>query len=74
MPLVISKDGTSIAYEAVGTGHAVVLVCGGLDDGDAAAASVPADKLAIYEVPYNTADEWPRRWVAPLLEEFFGAH
>jgi hypothetical protein len=125
---LISKDGTSIAYEAVGTGPAVVLVGGGLDDGsenaplaeelarsftvynyarrgrgdsgdtppytlereiedihallveaggtahlygvssggalvlEAAAASVAADKLAVYEVPYNTADDWPSRW------------
>jgi hypothetical protein len=125
MRRVISKDGTSIAYEAVGTGPAVVLVGGGLDDGsenaplagelarsftvynyarrgrgdsgdtppysvereiedieallvaaggtahlygvstggalvlEAPAASVRADKLAVYEVPYNTADDWP---------------
>jgi Alpha/beta hydrolase family len=128
MRRVISKDGTSIAYEAVGTGPAVVLVGGGLDDGsenaplagelarsftvynyarrgrgdsgdtppyalereiedieallveaggtahlygvstggalvlEAAAASVVADKLAVYEVPYNTAGDWPPRW------------
>jgi pimeloyl-ACP methyl ester carboxylesterase len=128
MRRLISKDGTSIAYEAVGTGPALVLVGGGLDDGseqaplagelarsftvynyarrgrgdsgdtapyslerevedieallveaggtahlygvstggalvlEAAAASVPADKLAVYDVPYNTADEWPPRW------------
>jgi Alpha/beta hydrolase family len=128
MRRVISNDGTSIAYQAVGTGPAVVLVGGGLDDGsenaplaaelartftvynyarrgrgdsgdtppyslereiedieallveaggtahlygvstggalvlEAAAASVPAGKLAVYEVPYNTADEWPPRW------------
>lgn len=128
MRRVISKDGTPIAYEAVGTGPAVVLVGGGLDDGsenaplagelarsftvynyarrgrgdsgdtppyslereiedmaallveaggtahlygvstggalvlEAAAASVRAGKLAVYEVPYNTADDWPPRW------------
>jgi pimeloyl-ACP methyl ester carboxylesterase len=128
MRRVISKDGTSIAYEAMGTGPALVLVGGGLDDGsenaplaealarsftvynyarrgrgdsgdtppyslereiedieallveaggtahlygvstggalvlEAAAASVPADRLAVYEVPYGTADEWPPRW------------
>lgn len=128
MRRVISKDGTSIAYEAMGTGPAVVLVGGGLDDGsenaplagelarsftvynyarrgrgdsgdtppyslereiedmaallveaggtahlygvstggalvlEAAAASVRAGKLAVYEVPYNTADDWPPRW------------
>jgi pimeloyl-ACP methyl ester carboxylesterase len=128
MRRVISKDGTPIAYEAVGTGPAVVLGGGGLDDGsenaplagelarsftvynyarrgrgdsgntppyarereiediealldaaggtahlygvstggalvlEAAAASVPAGKLAVYEVPYNAADEWRPRW------------
>ncbi|MFI6317718.1 alpha/beta fold hydrolase [Nonomuraea sp. NPDC050556] len=33
MPQVISRDGTSIAYEQVGSGPVVVLVGGGLDDG-----------------------------------------
>jgi pimeloyl-ACP methyl ester carboxylesterase len=33
MPHVTSKDGTSIAYERQGTGPAVILVTGGLDDG-----------------------------------------
>jgi alpha-beta hydrolase superfamily lysophospholipase len=33
MNRVTSKDGTSIAYERNGRGPAVVLVCGGLDDG-----------------------------------------
>ncbi|MBA3261327.1 MAG: alpha/beta fold hydrolase [Thermoleophilaceae bacterium] len=125
---VISKDGTSIAYERVGKGPAVILVTGGLDDGsenaplatelaesftaynynrrgrgesgdtlpyaldreiediearvaeaggsahlygvssggalalEAAAAGVAIDKLAVYEVPYNMADDWPQRW------------
>jgi pimeloyl-ACP methyl ester carboxylesterase len=128
MRRVISNDGTSIAYEAVGNGPAVVLVGGGLDDGsenaqlaeelarsfrvynyarrgrgdsgdtppyarereiedveallveaggtahlygvstggalvlEAAAASVRGGKLAVYEVPYNMADDWPPRW------------
>jgi pimeloyl-ACP methyl ester carboxylesterase len=128
MRRVISKDGTSIAYAAVGTGPALVLVGGGLDDGsenaplaaelarsftvynyarrgrgdsgdtppyalqreiedieallaeaggtahvygvstggalvlEAAAASVAVDELAIYEVPYNMADDWLPRW------------
>jgi pimeloyl-ACP methyl ester carboxylesterase len=123
-----SKDGTSIAYEGMGTGPALILVGGGLDDGsenaplavelaenltvynyarrgrgdsgdtlpyalereiediealhavaggtahlygvstggalvlEAAAAGVAVDKLAVYEVPYNVADDWPQRW------------
>ena len=30
---VTSKDGTSIAYERIGRGPAVILVGGGMDDG-----------------------------------------
>ena len=125
---VTSKDGTSIAYEVMGTGPALILVGGGLDDGsenaplalelaenlavynyarrgrgdsgdtlpyalgreiedieallaeaggaahlygvssggalvlEAAAAGIAVDKLAVYEVPYNLADDWPQRW------------
>jgi pimeloyl-ACP methyl ester carboxylesterase len=125
---VVSDDGTSIAYQREGTGPAVVLVTGGLDDGsenaplaaelarrftaynysrrgrgesgdaqpyavereiediaaliaeaggsahlygvssggalalEAAAAGLAIDRLAVYEVPYNVADDWPQRW------------
>jgi pimeloyl-ACP methyl ester carboxylesterase len=128
MGRVTSKDGTSIAYERMGSGPAVILVGGGAVDrsenaplapelaehftvynydrrgrgesGDtvpyaverevediealiaqagesahlygvssggalaleAAAAGLAIDRLAVYEVPYNTADDWPRRW------------
>jgi hypothetical protein len=128
MNRVTSKDGTSIAYERIGNGPAVILVGGGLDDGsenaplapelakhftvynyarrgrgdsgntlpyavereiedigaliadaggsahlygvssggalvlEAAAAGIAIDKLAVYEVPYNMADDWPQRW------------
>jgi pimeloyl-ACP methyl ester carboxylesterase len=128
MSRVTSRDGTSIAYARAGSGPAVILVTGGLDDGsenaplaaelaerftaynytrrgrgesgdtlpyslereiediealvaeaggsahlygvssggalvlEAAAAGVAVDRLAVYEVPYNVADDWPRRW------------
>jgi pimeloyl-ACP methyl ester carboxylesterase len=128
MNRVTSKDGTSIAYERMGRGPAVILVGGGLDDGsenaplapelaehftvynyarrgrgdsgdtlpyavereiediealiaqagasahlygvstggalalEAAAAGLAIDKLAVYEVPYNVAEDWPQRW------------
>jgi pimeloyl-ACP methyl ester carboxylesterase len=128
MPSVTSKDGTSIAYERAGSGPAVILVGGGIDDGtenaplvpelaegftvvnyarrgradsgdtppydvereiedigalvaqaggsahlygvssggalalQAAAAGLPIDRIAVYEVPYNVADDWPPRW------------
>jgi pimeloyl-ACP methyl ester carboxylesterase len=123
-----SRDGTSIAYDQQGSGPALILVGGGLDDGsenaplarelaenfavynyarrgrggsgdtvpytlereiddieallaeaggsahlygvssggalvlEAAAAGIAVDKLAVYEVPYNMADDWPQRW------------
>lgn len=128
MVRVTSRDGTSISYEQMGTGPALILVGGGLDDGsenaplarelagsfavynyarrgrgdsgdtppyvlqreiddieallaaaggtahlygvstggalvlEAAAAGIAVDKLAVYEVPYNMADDWPERW------------
>ncbi len=125
---VTSKDGTSVAYACQGSGPAVIVVGGGLDDGsenaplatelarnftvynyarrgrggsgdtlpyavereiedieallaeasgwahlvgvstggalalEAAAAGIASDKLAVYDVPYNMADDWPQRW------------
>jgi hypothetical protein len=125
---VTSQDGTSIAYERIGSGPAVILVGGGIDDGsenaplapelagsftvynyarrgrgdsgdtlpyavereiediealiaaaggsahvygvssggalalEAGAAGIAIDGLAVYEVPYNMADDWPQRW------------
>jgi pimeloyl-ACP methyl ester carboxylesterase len=41
MSAVTSKDGTSIAYERRGTGPAVILVGGGIDDGSENAPLVP---------------------------------
>jgi pimeloyl-ACP methyl ester carboxylesterase len=127
MGSVTSRDGTSIAYERSGSGPAVILVTGGLDDGsenaplarelapsftvfnyakrgtgasgdtppyatkreiedlaalvdeaggsahvfgvsgggalslEAAAAGVAIDRLAVYEVPYNAADDASER-------------
>jgi pimeloyl-ACP methyl ester carboxylesterase len=128
MQKVTSKDGTPIAYDRRGSGPAIILVGGGLDDGsenaplatelaqlftvynytrrgrgesgdtlpyavereiedidaliteaggsahlygvssggalalEAAAAGLAVDTLAVYEVPYNMADDWPQRW------------
>jgi alpha-beta hydrolase superfamily lysophospholipase len=130
MDQVTSDDGTTIAYDVQGTGPALILVGGGLDDGtenaplvpilagsftvynyarrgrgesgdtppyqvsreiedlaalviraggsaylygvssggalvlEAAAAGIPAARLAVYEVPYNLAEDWPARWRA----------
>jgi hypothetical protein len=126
---VKSKVGTPIAYERIGSGPAVILVGGGLDDGaenaplapelaarftvynyarrgrgdsgdttpyavareiedidaliagaggsahvygvssggalalEAAAAGIAIDRVAVYDVPYNMAGDWPRRWL-----------
>lgn len=50
---VTSRDGTSIAYERQGTGPAVILVGGGLDDGS---ENVPlAAELATSFTTYNYA-------------------
>jgi Alpha/beta hydrolase family len=128
MSRVTSQDGTSIAYERTGSGPAVILVGGGIDDGsenaplapelagrftvynyarrgrgdsgdtlpyavereiediealiaaaggsahlygvssggalalEAGATGIAIDRLAVYEVPYNMADDWPLRW------------
>ena len=53
MNRVTSKDGTSIAYERSGTGPAIILVGGGLDDGSENAALVP--ELARHFSVYNYA-------------------
>src|SRR5215207_2433121 len=50
MGRVTSNDGTSIAYDRKGTGPAVILVGGGLDDGSENAPLVPglAEHLTVY--------------------------
>ena len=50
MNWVTSKDGTSIAYERVGRGPAVILVGGGLDDGaeNAPLAAELAGRFTVY--------------------------
>jgi pimeloyl-ACP methyl ester carboxylesterase len=50
---VLSKDGTSIAYERSGTGPAVILVAGGLDDGSENGPL--AQELAEHHTVYNYA-------------------
>ena len=128
MSPVTSEDGTSIAYQRMGSGPAVILVGGALDDGsenaplvpelaerftvlnyarrgradsgdtppyavereiediealiaeaggsahlygvssggalalEATAAGLAVNRLAVYDVPYNVAGDWPARW------------
>jgi hypothetical protein len=51
MRRVTSKDGTSIAYERMGAGPAVILVTGALDDGSENAPL--ATELASHFTMYN---------------------
>jgi Alpha/beta hydrolase family len=50
VPRVTSKDGTSIAYDRQGSGPAVILIGGGLDDGSENAPLVPelAERFTVY--------------------------
>ena len=50
MPRVMSRDGTSIAYDRQGAGPPVILVGGGLDDGseNAPLATELADRFTVY--------------------------
>jgi Alpha/beta hydrolase family len=53
--LVIRAGGSAHLY-GVSSGGALVL--------EAAAAGIPAARLAVYEVPYNLDPDWPPRWRA----------
>jgi hypothetical protein len=50
LPRVMSRDGTSIAYDRQGAGPPVILVGGGLDDGseNAPLATELADRFTVY--------------------------
>ncbi|MFE0105880.1 alpha/beta fold hydrolase [Streptomyces sp. NPDC059009] len=59
--LVNGTDSRSVHVYGVSTGGALAL--------EAAAAGVPGiGKLAVYEVPYNMAADWPRQWQAYVRE------
>jgi pimeloyl-ACP methyl ester carboxylesterase len=51
---LIAATGEPAHLYGVSSGGALVL--------EAAAAGLAIDRLAVYEVPYNVADEWPQRW------------
>ena len=53
---LITESGGSANLYGVSSGGALAL--------EAAAAGLPIDKLAVYEVPYDLADDWPQRWRA----------
>ena len=64
---LIDETGGRAHLYGVSTGGALVL--------EAAVAGIAADRLAVYEVPFNMADDWPPRWTAYVeqLDEVLAA-
>jgi pimeloyl-ACP methyl ester carboxylesterase len=56
------EDIEALVAEAGGSAHLYGVSSGGALVLEAAAARIAVDKLAVYEVPYNLADDWPRQW------------
>lgn len=56
------EDLEALLVEAGGSAHLYGVSSGGALSLEAAAAGLPIDRLAVYEVPYNMAHDWPRRW------------
>jgi alpha/beta hydrolase family protein len=56
------EDIDALVAEAGGSGHLYGISSGGALALEAAAAGVAIDKVAVYEVPYNVADDWPQLW------------
>lgn len=62
------EDIEALLAAAGGTAHLDGVSTGGALDLEAAAAGIAVDKPAVYEVPYNMADDWPRASVRACLE------
>jgi hypothetical protein len=58
------EDVAALIAEAGGSAHLYGVSSGGALVLEAAAAGLAIDRLAVYEVPYNLAADWPRRWRA----------
>jgi pimeloyl-ACP methyl ester carboxylesterase len=56
------EDIDALLALAGGTAHLYGVSTGGALALEATAAGVAVDRLAVYEVPYNVADDWPQRW------------
>jgi pimeloyl-ACP methyl ester carboxylesterase len=56
------EDLQALLEEAGGTAHLYGVSSGGALALEAAAAGLPADRLAVYEVPYFVADDALQRW------------
>jgi pimeloyl-ACP methyl ester carboxylesterase len=57
------EDIEALIAEAGGSAHLYGVSSGGALALEAAAAGLPIDCIAVYEVPYNIAADWPRRWL-----------
>jgi Alpha/beta hydrolase family len=56
------EDIEALIAEAGGSAHLYGVSSGGALVLEAAAAGIAVDRLAVYEVPYNMAGDWPARW------------
>jgi hypothetical protein len=56
------EDVAALIVAAGGSAHVYGASSGGALALEAAAAGVAVDRIAVYEIPWNLADDWPRRW------------
>jgi pimeloyl-ACP methyl ester carboxylesterase len=56
------EDLAALITESGGSAHLYGVSSGGALALEAAAAGLAIDKIAVYEVPYDLADDWPQRW------------
>jgi pimeloyl-ACP methyl ester carboxylesterase len=56
------EDIEALVAMARGSAHLYGVSSGGALVLEAAAASPAIERIAVYEVPYNMADDWPQRW------------
>jgi pimeloyl-ACP methyl ester carboxylesterase len=56
------EDLEALIAEAGGSAHLYGVSSGGALVLEAAATGIAADRLAVYEVPWNVDDDWPQRW------------
>jgi hypothetical protein len=57
-------DIDALVAEAGGSAHLYGVSSGGALALEVAAAGLAIDRVAVYEVPYNVAEDWPPRWAA----------
>jgi hypothetical protein len=71
LPYAVQREMEDIAAliaEAGGSAHLYGVSSGGALVLEAAATGIAIDRVAVYEVPYNVADDWPQRWRAYVEE------